>query len=69
MTVSRHFTTIAFPAVGTGDHGFPFEIAAKIACKTVNQFLLDDDNRAQIQLVVFCVLDTAMEVYEGTMRL
>ena len=68
-TARNGFHSIAFPDLGTGADGFPLAVSDMIACKTVNQFLLDEDNLGKINLVVFCVRDEAAEVYERTMRL
>ncbi len=40
--------SIAFPAIATGAHGFPIADAAAIACKAVDDFLEDPDNRTRI---------------------
>ena len=61
--------SIVFPAIATGAHGFPIADAAAIACKAVDEFLQEPNNRARIQLVVFCVLADAMGIYEHIMRL
>ena len=63
------YHSIAFPAIATGAHGFPIADAAAIACKAVDEFLEDPNNRARIHLVVFCVLADAMGIYEHVMRL
>ncbi|MCU7496890.1 MAG: O-acetyl-ADP-ribose deacetylase [Ignavibacteria bacterium] len=39
LAVENGIKTIAFPSISTGIYGFPFERAAKIAIKTVREFL------------------------------
>lgn len=46
--------TIAFPAISTGAYGFPVERAARIATKTVRDFL---SKNAEIDKVVFVCFD------------
>lgn len=46
--------SIAFPAISTGAYGFPSDLAANIAVKTVRKFLDDDDT---IERVIFVCFD------------
>jgi O-acetyl-ADP-ribose deacetylase (regulator of RNase III) len=46
--------SIAFPAISTGVYGFPSDRAAKIAVKTVNDFLTGDSS---IEKVIFVCFD------------
>ena len=51
----RHqLKTIAFPNISTGVYAFPKKDAAKIALKTVQDFLQNDD---WFEEVIFCVYD------------
>jgi len=50
--------TIAFPAISTGVYSFPLERAAKIAFKTVKEFLNSDKN---LEKVIFVCFDEATE--------
>lgn len=45
--------SIAFPAISTGDYGFPPQLAAKIAVKTVKAFLENNSSVEQVILVCF----------------
>ena len=45
--------TIAFPAISTGDYGFPKKKAAKIVKKTIMDFLANDDFFEEIKLVLY----------------
>lgn len=46
--------TIAFPNISTGVYGFPKELAAQLAIRTVKEFLDQDDT---LNLVMFVVFD------------
>ena len=46
--------SIAFPAISTGAYGFPSDRAAKIAVKTVKEFL---ENDVSIEKVIFICFD------------
>jgi O-acetyl-ADP-ribose deacetylase len=43
--------TIAFPCVSTGVYGYPKELAAEVALRSVNEFL---DSHAGFEAVTFC---------------
>ncbi|HBE20155.1 MAG TPA: O-acetyl-ADP-ribose deacetylase [Cyanobacteria bacterium UBA11149] len=45
--------SIAFPAISTGAYGFPPQRAAKIAVKTVKEFLENNSSVEQVILVCF----------------
>ena len=45
--------SIAFPAISTGVYGFPSDLAANIAVKTVKEFLEKDDTIEKIIFVCF----------------
>ncbi len=55
LAVENNIHTIAFPNISTGIYRFPKEKAAKIAIKTVQQFLAVD---AKIQEVIFVTFDS-----------
>jgi len=53
--------TIAFPSISTGIFGFPVDLAAPIAIRTVNDFL---STRGAIELVRFCLFSNEdLEIY------
>lgn len=54
LAVDYHIRTISFPNISTGIYRFPKELAAKIAVKTVNDFLATTD---KIEKVVFVCFD------------
>jgi len=55
----NNIRTVLFPEISTGFYGFPKHEAAKIAVKTVRDFLLDKNNLQAIDLVVFNVYNNA----------
>ncbi|QIA09048.1 O-acetyl-ADP-ribose deacetylase [Draconibacterium halophilum] len=54
VAMQNDVKTIAFPNISTGVYGYPKQEAAKIATKTVKEFL---DNNSGIEEVIFCVFD------------
>jgi len=53
LAVKNGITTIAFPSISTGAYGFPFERAARIALKIVNDFLKNEESIEQVIFVCF----------------
>jgi len=49
----HHISSIAFPSISTGAYGYPKPEAAKIASRTIKQFLTTDSEFEQIRLVFF----------------
>jgi O-acetyl-ADP-ribose deacetylase (regulator of RNase III) len=45
--------TIAFPSISTGAYRFPLEKAAKIALKTIIDFIKNENHFAEIRMVLF----------------
>ena len=56
--------TIAFPAISTGAYGFPVERAARIAVKTVREFISKDE---EISKAIFVCFDR--KTYEAYRRM
>jgi O-acetyl-ADP-ribose deacetylase len=56
--------TIAFPSISTGAYGFPLQLAAPIALKTISQFLTQSKTTAEVRMVLFDV--TALEAFQKT---
>ena len=52
--------SIAFPAISTGVYGYPSDRAAKIAIKTVKEFLTIDDS---IEKIIFVCYDEKTFMY------
>ena len=67
LAVKNEIKTIAFPAISTGAYGFPFERAAKIAIKTVREFLKSTD---KIEKVCFlCFQKNHADIYLNLLNL
>lgn len=56
--IDNGMTSIAFPAISTGNYGFPKQLAAEIACNTILSFV---KTHSQIKKVFFVVFDTETE--------
>lgn len=61
LAVKNQIKTIAFPAISTGVYHFPPERAAKIAIKTVKDFL--SDNKSIKEVVFVCFDEKTEEIY------
>jgi O-acetyl-ADP-ribose deacetylase len=57
LAESNGIHTIAFPSISTGAYGFPFERAAKIAIKTVKEFLKSSNSISVVTFVCFSIKD------------
>jgi len=66
LAVENGIETIAFPSISTGVYRFPIERAAKIAVRTVKNFVEENE---QLKEVIFCVFsDKDYEVYESVFK-
>jgi O-acetyl-ADP-ribose deacetylase (regulator of RNase III) len=62
----RGLTSIAFPSISTGVYGYPIELAAQIAVRTVRQFVKPETS---LQEIVFCCFSEAdYGVYANLLR-
>ncbi|MDF0682607.1 MAG: macro domain-containing protein, partial [Candidatus Nitrosocosmicus sp.] len=50
---------IAFPALGTGTGGFPYQLAAESMTRTIADYIMDE---TKIELVVLCLFSRSPEV-------
>ena len=58
--------SIAFPGISTGVYGYPKQLAAAIAVKTVSEFLM---NNKEIKEVIFVVFDSeSYAIYQGLLK-
>jgi len=62
LAVENQIKSIAFPAISTGVFGFPPERAAKLALKSVRNFLLVDEYIEEIIFV--CFDEHTFSIYE-----
>lgn len=62
LAVQNGLKTIAFPSISTGAYGFPFERAARIAVKTVIDFLEEDKSIEKVIFVSFS--DDDFQIYQ-----
>jgi O-acetyl-ADP-ribose deacetylase (regulator of RNase III) len=62
IAAERRLATIAFPSISTGIYGFPIELAAPIAVRTVRELTR---NAGSLETVTFCCFSAAdLAVYE-----
>jgi O-acetyl-ADP-ribose deacetylase (regulator of RNase III) len=62
----RGLTSIAFPSISTGIYGYPIDLAAEIAVRTVRQFVKPETS---LQEIVFCCFSEAdYGVYANLLR-
>lgn len=67
LAVDHKLKSIAFPSISTGAYGFPFERAAKIAVKAVQNFL--EENKMIGKVVFVCFGKDALEIYKKLLPL
>jgi len=53
LAVEKGIKSIAFPAISTGDYGYPVEEASKVAFSAVKEFLESDDVLDEVVFVLF----------------
>lgn len=53
LAKEAHCHTIAFPAISCGVYGYPLDQAAEIAVKTINTFLAENDQPAEVYIACF----------------
>jgi len=59
IAVENGLREVAFPAISTGAFGYPAHEAARVASATVRDFLLADDNLAEVRFVFILQRDAA----------
>lgn len=62
LVEERGFRTVAFPCISTGAYGYPIEQAARVAQKTVRDYLLSTS--APIHVIFCCYTERDTRVYE-----
>ncbi len=67
LAAEHEVRSLAFPAISTGVYGFPKEEAARIAVRTVREFIAG--GRHSLERVIFCCFDeSCMRAHEAALR-
>ena len=67
LAVEHSIRSVAFPSISTGVYSYPKEQAAKIAVKTVNEFL--EAHPGKLELIEWVLFDDdTLQVYEDAMN-
>jgi O-acetyl-ADP-ribose deacetylase (regulator of RNase III) len=53
LAVERNCESIAFPAISTGVYGYPMDLAAETALRTVRDFLVEHGRPSLVRFVLF----------------
>ncbi len=53
LAVSNDLKSVSFPSISTGAYGYPLDQAARIALRTVIDFLKGDTNLEEVRFVLF----------------
>ena len=53
LAVQHSIRSLAFPAIGTGEMGFPLKIATRIAFRETSRFLMSNSSIGEILFVCF----------------
>lgn len=62
MPLEQRLATLAFPSISTGVYGYPIELAAPVAIRTVREFLTTTRG---IDTVTFCCFSAGdLRAYE-----
>lgn len=66
LAVKYNIELIAFPAISTGAYGFPSELAAKIAIRSVKQF--NQENNSVKKVIFVCFDELTFEIYKSLLK-
>jgi len=66
LALEHNIKSIAFPAISTGVYGYPMEEAAKVAIKTIIEFLKENKGLELVRLVLYN--DKAYEIHKKVME-
>lgn len=66
LAVKHNFETIAFPNISTGIYGYPKELAAKVAIRTVESFL--QTNKGIKEVVFVCYDFENFSIYKKELK-
>ncbi|MFZ6743548.1 O-acetyl-ADP-ribose deacetylase [Undibacterium sp. JH2W] len=66
LAAAKQLRSLAFPSISTGIYGYPIELAARVAIKTVSAEVAD---QADMEEIIFCCFsDADLAVYEAAIR-
>lgn len=57
LAVKHNLKVIAFPAISTGAYGYPLKDAAKVAVRTVKEFVASNEGIGEVIYVLFSAAD------------
>jgi poly [ADP-ribose] polymerase 10/14/15 len=60
--------SVAFPAIGTGNLGFPIDVVAKVMVNTTSQYLFENKNTSIKKVILAVVMDDVHRVFEQEMK-
>ncbi len=66
LAAEHHLTSVAFPAISTGVYGYPLEAAARVALRTIINFLQEHDEPQLVRMVLFD--SRALQVHERVLQ-
>jgi len=66
LAVANGVRSIAFPAISCGIYGYPIPDAARIAVRTVAEFLAGDQSVERV--ILACFGNEALETYQAALR-
>jgi O-acetyl-ADP-ribose deacetylase (regulator of RNase III) len=66
LAAAKGLKTLAFPAISTGAYGYPLDAAARIALKTVRDYLAEHPQIQRVRFVLFG--RPAYEAYERALK-
>jgi len=66
LTEAHGYRTIAFPSISTGAYGYPIQQAARIAQRTVREYL--EASQAPLHVIFCCFSPGDTQVYEEVAR-
>jgi O-acetyl-ADP-ribose deacetylase (regulator of RNase III) len=66
IAIKQGFKSIAFPSISTGVYGYPIELAAKVAVKTVRDAVQKPSNMEEVLFCCFSPSD--LTIYESLLQ-
>jgi O-acetyl-ADP-ribose deacetylase (regulator of RNase III) len=66
LASAKGIKTVAFPSISTGAYGYPIKDAARIALRTVKEYLAEHPEIARVRFVLFG--KAAYEAYEEALK-